>query len=217
MFEFIKKLTSKVVDIVPLEYGDDILQFHPVDNSKPLKPGELDASFTLPDGAVLKARLSVLSFDAEKGHYLASVLDPPEARETLGKHYPPPPPEEEEPSWVEKRTIPRLEKVFGVLSRAFPGFKGTTHDVTVEGARLVADGPVEAGTVLKFTLDLDDARLEPIPITADVIWTLPKNQRQHFIGVKFTEIGEKDLTILTAFIKECMEREHGVIHKDYQL
>ncbi|MEW6281569.1 MAG: PilZ domain-containing protein [Candidatus Eremiobacterota bacterium] len=217
MFDFIKKMTSRVVDIVAVEFSDGVLRFRPADASKPLKTGDLDISTTLPDETVLKARISVITFETEAGVYAAEVLEPPEARELFARFYTPPPPEPEVPAWTEKRSIPRLGKVCGVLCRLFPGFRGTTHDMTVEGVRLVSDGPLEAGQSVQFQLDLDDARLDAIPITAEVKWCLPGEKGKHFIGVQFVTISERDKMILGEFIKRCEGREAGVIDRDYQL
>jgi c-di-GMP-binding flagellar brake protein YcgR len=74
-----------------------------------------------------------------------------------------------------------------------------TKNVSGSGCCLVLDKPLDAGTVLDITFDLQAAT--SIRVLAQVIRSIPHNKKFE-VGLNFLKIAPRDLDILTKFIFE---------------
>lgn len=147
-----------------------------------------------------------LPIDSTVGSLLATLIPQQEAEEEA-------PPE---PQWEEKRSRPRLNRVLGVMSPQVKGFKCVTHDVHSEGLRLTVPEEIPLGPI-KLRFELDDARIEPIDVQGQVVWSQEAPGNKFWAGVRFTQIDPKAVEIIDKFISEVNAYEEGVLTRDYQI
>jgi hypothetical protein len=169
--------------------------------------GEVDLAVVV-RGAEEHSEPVVYYGEPEAPHHLLGALQ---------EHYPPPP--DARPQYEEKRALPRLPVSFQVRSRLLPNFQATTYDLTRQGLRLIADGPLEPGTRLDMVFNLDDQEFDPLQVRGEVIWTLPRDSKTHWIGLRILEdgISEADAAELARYIERKETLARGVLTRDYQL
>ena len=86
---------------------------------------------------------------------------------------------------IDRREHPRLPKVVRVTSQYFPGFAGTTEDISLSGVRVETTGPLEVGPDITLSIELDDPQLPPLRVSADVAWTGQKVDGKFQSGLRF--------------------------------
>lgn len=119
------------------------------------------------------------------------------------------------PTWEEKRSRVRLQRVLGVMSPAVAGFKCLTFDVHREGLRLQLDKPLEVGVVIKLRFEIEDHRVPPFDVQAQVIWCQENPAKGYWAGIRFTQIKETEQEKIDKFVDETLAYENGVLTRDY--
>ena len=101
----------------------------------------------------------------------------------------------------ERRNNPRLPKVVRCTSPHFPGFSGTTEDISICGARVTTTGPLEVVNDIQMKIELDDPELPTLGMYADVAWTAKKYDDQYHSGVRFQGMSQEMHQIIRRYIK----------------
>ncbi len=93
---------------------------------------------------------------------------------------------------AERRATPRVLNRIRVRSRQLPRFQGVTHDLSVHGVRLIAEGDPTPGATLDLDIQLDHDRLPDVKARGEVVWTAPLEEgRTWWLGVRFTEVSDQ--------------------------
>lgn len=121
------------------------------------------------------------------------------------------------PTWEEKRSRVRLNRVLGAMSQQVAGFKCVTHDIHSEGLRLQVDQPLAEGSTIKIRFELEDHRLPAFDVQGVVKWCLPSPKKGHWVGVLFTQITDQQKEHVDKFVEETLSYEGGVLTRDYIL
>lgn len=171
----------------------------------------------MPDGTEVSAKVTVDSGLDDQLIYWLKLESPLSLVETLVALFPPAVVEEIEvvPTWEEKRSEQRSPKVLGIMSREIPGFKTVCHDVSSNGVRINSDKELEPGRPIAFSLDLDDARIPPLPLEGQILWCQPREPKGFWLGVKYTKISPAQQATLDKFLDEARKLEAGTITRDY--
>lgn len=86
----------------------------------------------------------------------------------------------------ERRNSGRVKTILSVRSPDLPNSRGTTHDISQSGLRLVTEHPVEAGTELRLVIqgstDTDD--FHPVFVNGEAVWSAPRVNSLHHVGVR---------------------------------
>lgn len=107
----------------------------------------------------------------------------------------------------ERRSQPRFRTTCQARSRSLPGFQALTWDLTPRGTRLVAQAGLEPGTGLELTLDLDDALVEELALSARVVWSHPvPGAKGSYLGLQFTGGRGRALEGLELYVKRKVGR-----------
>lgn len=107
----------------------------------------------------------------------------------------------------ERRGEVRLPRVFRVSSQDFPGYTGTTEDISTRGARIATTGPLEKDLEISFKMDLDDPEIPPMTLLADVKWTARRIDDGYHSGLKFVGMDRTQLKVLDRYIQERLAAE----------
>lgn len=150
---------------------------------------ELALSEGLTEKVLLTPRTRTALGEIER-EYTADVEGSPEALAFLRQHYGPDLRARE--GHPERRALARIPNRIRIRSRHLPHFQGLTHDLTLEGVRLVAEGEVAPGRALDLDLQLDHDRLPDVKARGEAIWSAAQEEgRTWFVGVRFTEVGDR--------------------------
>lgn len=119
------------------------------------------------------------------------------------------------PTWEEKRSRVRLNRVLGAMSPQVAGFRCVTHDIHSEGLRLQVDQPLAEGSTIKVRFELEDHRLPAFDVQGIVKWCAPSPKKGHWAGVFFTQITDTQREQIDKFVEETLSYEGGVLTRDY--
>lgn len=178
-------LFTPEVDYV--DYDDGLLVFRA---QKALKPETQKVKLRMSFGTVT-AYIVLQSLD-EGGLYRSQLLNYEVVLDNL-------------PS--ERRSELRLPRVFRVSSQDFPGYTGTTEDISTKGARIATTGPLEKDLEISFKMDLDDPEIPPMTLLADVKWTARRIDDGYHSGLKFLGMDRTQLKTLDRYINERLAAE----------
>ena len=119
------------------------------------------------------------------------------------------------PTWEEKRSRVRLNRILGAMSPQVAGFKCVTHDIHRDGLRLQLDKPLEAGSTIKVRFELEDHRLPPFDVQGQVKWSHENPLKGFWAGIYFTQIQDDQREKIDKFVAETLAYEGGVLTRDY--
>lgn len=102
----------------------------------------------------------------------------------------------------EMRRRPRLARVFRVRSQALANFRATTRDVSETGVCVACEGPLEPGTEVELTLDLDTVNAPSLKCRSQVVWCRPGGGRTWLVGFRFEELSPHGLVVLRSFLEQ---------------
>jgi len=73
-----------------------------------------------------------------------------------------------------------------VRSPDLPYARGTTHDVSQSGVRLVTEKPVKVGTVLRLEIQgaTDSHDVHPVYVNGEAVWSRQQLNSLFHVGVK---------------------------------
>jgi hypothetical protein len=187
---------------------------------KELAPGaSQEVVATLFDGSTVPARVLVESYNELEKLYWGKVEEPADLGERLVTIVTVVE-EEPVPTWEEKRAVERLPVKLGMMSPVVAGFKALSFDLTPVGVRMMSPSELPVGKVIKFRLELDDARLAPLEMKGEVLWCaeLPKptQHERYWGGIRFDGATEEQTAMLVRFIEETRQHEAGVLGRDYE-
>lgn len=177
---------APVVEFV--DYEDGLLS---VRSSKALSFENTSVKFKTSFGTIL-AYVLVESFDFENQVYRLKPLEHEKILDALE---------------VERRESPRLPKVLRASSPSFPGFTGTTEDISLEGARVVTSGPLEITHDIELKIDLDEQGLPSLQMYADVAWTAKKFDGSYHSGLRFQGLTQEAKRMITRYISVRLAME----------
>lgn len=123
--------------------------------------------------------------------------------------------EDAAPTWDEKRSKVRLQRIIGIMSPQVDGFRCVTHDIHGDGLRLQLDKAVEAGRSLKVRFELEDHRLAPFDLIGDVLWCQENPLKGYWAGLRFSNISDKQRESIDKFVEQVLSYESGVLTRDY--
>ena len=187
MLEKIKgMLFTPEVDYV--DYDDGLLVFQ---SPKSLKPETQKVKLRLSFG-VVTAFIVLQSYDEAAGTYRAQMLNYEVVLDNLQSN---------------RRAEVRLPRRFRVSSPDFPGYAGTTEDISTQGARVATTGPLEKDLEISLKIELDDPELPPMSMLADVKWTARRLDEGYHSGLKFLGLDRNQLKTLDRFIAERLAAE----------
>ena len=130
----------------------------------------VDSARQLPDGSFLI--ISHIVGSPEETQNLITILDAA-PRPDIGKL---------------ARRSERIPIGIRCLSQQLPGFRSVTIDLSLHGAQLQCEGPLEVGSVLDITFELELSDLPKLTLRAVAIWSVQEDRRKAFkAGVEFTE------------------------------
>ncbi len=86
----------------------------------------------------------------------------------------------------ERRHSGRVKTVMSVRSPDLPYARGTTHDVSQSGVRLVTEKPVKVGTVLRLEIQgaTDSHDVHPVYVNGEAVWSRQQLNSLFHVGVK---------------------------------
>lgn len=114
----------------------------------------------------------------------------------------------------ERRAVRRIPHRIRVRSRHLPHFQGITHDLTVEGVRLIVDGEVAPDSVLDLDMQLDHDRLPNVKGQGIALWTAPSEGRSYWVGVRITSL--EDAATLEEYLGEVGNAtDDGLTRKNF--
>lgn len=171
-----------------LDYDDGLLVFR---SPKTLKPETQKVKLRLSFG-VVTAYIVLQSYDEAEKAYRAQLLNYEVVLDNLDSN---------------RRAEVRLPRRYRVTSQDFPGYNGTTEDISVSGARVATTGPLEKDLEISLTIELDDPELPPMSMLADVKWTARRVDEGYHSGLKFLGLDRNQLKALDRFIAERLAAE----------
>lgn len=191
----------------------ELLTFEPEDRSilfsseAKLAEGEHKVKARVVDHT-LSCRVLLETSEAEL-HY-GKLLSPEEAVEPLSLLLPRP------KTNVDQRAHPRQDRILRVSSPDLPGYQATTMDLSLSGAKLKTDAPLEVDRIIELHLEFDDTALAKVKTDATVRWSR-QTQGHWLVGVEFLDIARDTKARLAYFLKMLTEVERGVLHGSYQV
>lgn len=103
-----------------------------------------------------------------------------------------------------------------VLSRALPGYRAMTLDVSSSGIQIEAEGKVPVGIQLQLTLELGEAG-PGLSCRARVAWCAPSDSQNHYrVGLEFLSPGEDLLRGLESLARRAAPDEFQLMTKRWQ-
>ncbi len=111
-----------------------------------------------------------------------------------------------------------------MLSQQLPGFRAVSVDLSLHGAQIQCDGPMDPGTYLNVTLELEMPDLPKLTLQALVIWSRAEEERRksHRAGLEFTQQHPETQALWSkAYARLLKMQNQSVLHKslsgpDYQ-
>lgn len=91
----------------------------------------------------------------------------------------------------ERRAVARIPHRIRVRSRHLPHFQAITHDITMQGMRLIAEGEVAPDTALDLDMQLDHDRLPNVKGQGVAVWSAPQEGRSWWVGVRITSLEDE--------------------------
>lgn len=171
-----------------LDFQDGLLVFR---SARALQPETGKVKLRMSFGTVA-AYIVLLSVEDETRTYRAQLLNYEVVLDNLPH---------------ERRADLRLPRVFRVSSPDFPGYAGTTEDISLHGARVATSAPLEKDLEISLTLELDEPELPPMSLLADVMWTARRLTEGYHSGLKFLGLDRSQRKILERFIDERLAAE----------
>ena len=181
MLKKLKTALSLAPHVEFVEFEDGLLA---VRSKKVLKFETTSVKLKTSQGTIL-ATVLVESYDPTNDLYRLKLLDREIVLDSLN---------------IERREHPRLPKVLRVTSKQFPGFSGTTEDVSLTGARVVTTGLLEIAHDIQMTIELDDAQIPPLTFYADVAWSAQKFDRSFQSGLRFQALDHDTGILIKRYI-----------------
>lgn len=181
----IKKLKEMLTIAPTVEYVDFEDGLLAVRSSKALKTNNTVVKLKASYGTVV-AHVLVESYDQAKGLYRLKLFEHDVILDSLE---------------IERRDGPRLPKVVRVNSQAFPGYSGTTEDISVTGARINTSGPLDLSHDIEIKMELDDPDIPPIKLFADVAWTAMKYEGSYHSGLRFSGLDRETGKVIQRYIE----------------
>ena len=204
MFEFLKHLTRSC--FAALDYGQGLVH---IQTGKKLQLGtELTSELKLPYNQRCEVQLRVM--ERIPGGYRAHVLGPKPSIELLEKTFLPDPSKPTEQFYYKFNSEDSTHHVrtYVVRSQAFKNFKGVTVELSMAGATLLLDGPVEENQEIPMQLDLDDPEIPaPLNLQGTVAWCKQRDTRSWVANVKLHSLDNKQSGLLKAFLAELKYRQ----------
>lgn len=191
--KFLSALTHSIPFIEPLEFTDGLLAFR---CDKSLRFDPITVAVKTEQGSV-QGRVGVCSYDASQQLYRGVVYD---TARTLAR-------------WnIAARGTSRLSQSVRVSSVQLPNFFALTEDLAVSGVRLLSETPLQVGTALEMSLDLDDPAVPSIKLNGEVRWSSQKGDGSYHSGVRFVGIERGHYRTMERYINERLavqRRVHG--------
>lgn len=203
--DFLKKLTAPGFQVQG--YGQGLVQFK---CSKALKPGiSIDGLASLPGG--VRCDLTVSVTEVQAGVYTAQVQGPKESITLLEKIFLPSSQQQKQQMFYKPNEddLTRHARTYSIRSRDFPGFKGSTAELSRAGALVMLGGDLAQGKELLVQIDLDDTDLPPIPVEASVDWCAQRDQKTWIASLTFKSLPAEQDTLLAEFLEGLKFRNPG--------
>ncbi len=203
--DFLKRLTAPGFQVDG--YGQGVVQFK---CSKTLKTGaEITGLASLPGG--IRCDLSVQITGAHGNVYTAQVQGPKESLTLLEKVFLPSGQQQKQQMFYKPNDddLTRHARTYSVRSRDFPGFKGSTAELSRGGALVVLDGSINEGKQLILQIDLDDTDLPPIAVEAQVDWCTQRDKKSWIASLTFKPLPPEQDAQLADFLQGLKYRNPG--------
>lgn len=171
------------VIIQPVSYEDGLLCF------KAEKPLKLMRSTVAAPSKVghFGLQLDILSYDDATQVYRAKVLE----NETFAL----------DAMKIERRREFRLDVALPVISEEIAGKKAKTEDISLNGARILMDGPLKVGDHIGLKIQFNDVAVSSLALRAQVQWCAPTRKGKHHCGVRFFMIEKAEKIKIKRFIE----------------
>lgn len=183
MFGFLKS----AIDAIPIAYEGGMLAFRCAKKLPIGKTAKLNLHLTLqdvPHPTVTMTTVASSQEDQEGGFLCKGVLtDKQSKKESLLQVF-----TAMGLPGVNRRRSRRVKYGSRVLSRELPNFRAVSLDISLGGAQLLCDGPVESGRYLNITFDFSDIREQERTIQVKTAWCsqTPDSQGKYRVGVELT-------------------------------
>lgn len=188
MLEKLKSILSFSPTVDFVDYEDGLLA---VKAQKPLRANCTSIKLRTSYGTVA-AHVLVESYDSNNDVYRLKLFEHETILNAIGE---------------ERREHPRLPKVMRVTSLHFPGYAGTTEDISITGARVATTAALELDYDVELKIELDDPDLPDLSLIADVCWTAMKYDGSFHSGLRFQaltfEVGKR----IEKYIEQRLEIE----------
>lgn len=103
-----------------------------------------------------------------------------------------------------------------VLSRALPGYRAMTLDISSSGIQIEADGKMPVGIQLQLVLELGEAG-PGLTCRARVAWCAPSDSQLHYrVGLEFLSPSEELLRGLESLARRAAPDEFQLMTRRYQ-
>lgn len=201
---FLNKIFSRpTIEIVTFDPDNRSILFQ---SEAELSPGDHNVQAQVAE-MKLKCKVNLESTEADL-HY-GTFLQPEEALEPLSVLLPRP------KVFEDKRAHERIDRVLRICSAAIPHYQATTLDISLSGAKLSADGPMEVDDYFECELQIDDTTLTHLRFTGRTRWCRKVDEKWH-IGVEFVDTPRDTRSRLAYFIKALTSVERGVLTGGWQ-
>lgn len=108
---------------------------------------------------------------------------------------------------IEPPKEPRLPKVIRMTSPHFPGFAGTSEDISTLGAKITTSEALEIAYDIKVKIELDDPEIPPLNVLADVSWTAYRLDGNFHSGLKFQALTFEQTRTIRSYINDRIALE----------
>lgn len=188
MLQKIKTMFSMAPFVEPVQIEDGLLK---VRAEKPLN-FEVRSVKLKTDAGTILAYVLVESYDPNEKLFRIKLLEGKKILDQLG---------------LEDPGKPRLPKVLRATSQHFPGYTGTTEDISEEGCRVVTTAQLELTHDIQVKIELDDPEIPPISMYADVAWTAVKHDGSFHSGLRFQSLEHETRRTIARYIKTRLAME----------
>ena len=203
MFDFVRKLTTPSIDVI--RYGEGVLKFRAGRNFA--LGTTFDVIARLPNGKKVDLQVQVVQHLPD-GTLAGRPLGPAPSVEVLEKLFLPDPRASKEQMYYKTNPDDSTQHVrsYAMRSAAFKRFKGITAEISLSGAKVYLDGPVEEQKVIQVEVDLDDVELPPFPVQCLVEWCKQRDERTWVASLEFQNLSEEKQRDLKAFLDDQKDR-----------